>query len=74
VTFLRALWDAWKRVAARIGHFQSRVILIVVYFVVVGPIALVMRMTGDPLGVKRTGSSWTTRVRAASLETARRQF
>jgi hypothetical protein len=61
-------------VAARIGHFQSRVILVVLYFVVGGPIAMVLRLHGDPLGVKGTGSTWTERRRAASLEASRRQF
>jgi hypothetical protein len=74
VAVLRALWQAWKTVAARIGHFQSRLILVVLYFVVVGPLALVMRVVGDPLGLKRTGSTWTERTRLVSLDTARRQF
>ena len=71
---LGRVWRAWTAVAARIGHFQSRVILVLFYFVVGGPIALVMRLRGDPLGVKGTGSTWTERPRALSLEAARRQF
>jgi saxitoxin biosynthesis operon SxtJ-like protein len=74
VALLRALWQAWKTVAARIGHFQSRLILVVLYFVVVGPLALVMRVAGDPLGIKGTAPAWTERRRTISLETARRQF
>ena len=71
---LRALWEAWKTAAARIGHIQSRLLLVVLYFVAVGPIALVLRLVSDPLAVKGSGSTWTARTRPSSLETARRQF
>jgi hypothetical protein len=71
---LRALWEAWKAAATRIGHFQSRLLLVVLYFVALGPIALVLRLVSDPLAVKRTGSTWTARTRPSSLEAARRQF
>ena len=70
----RGLWRAWKALATRIGHFQSRLILVVLYFVVVGPLATIVRLVGDPLGLKRRGSTWTTRERAVSMESARRQF
>ena len=71
---LRGLWEAWKTAVARLGHFQSRALLVVLYFAVVGPIALVLRLVSDPLAVKRSGSTWTARTRPSSLETARRQF
>ena len=70
----RGLWRAWKALAIRIGHFQSRLILVLLYFVVVGPLAAIVRLVGDPLGVKPRGSTWTTRERTVSLESARRQF
>ncbi len=41
---LRGLWTAWKAVAARIGHVQSRMLLVVLYFVVVGPMAVKSEM------------------------------
>ena len=71
---MRVLWNAWKVLATRIGHFQSRLILVLLYFVAVGPLALIVRMVSDPLGVKRAGSAWTTRTRTVSMESARRQF
>jgi hypothetical protein len=74
MTMWRRLWEAWKVVALRIGHFQSRVIMVVLYFVVVGPIALCARLLGDPLGTKAAAPAWTTRSRETSLEAARRQF
>ena len=74
MTVLRRLWEAWKVVALRIGHFQSRLIMVVLYFVVVGPIALCARLLGDPLGTRVGTPAWTTKTRDTSLETARRQF
>ena len=70
----RALWGAWKALATRIGHFQSRLILVVLYFVAVGPVAVIVRLVSDPLGLKGTGSTWTTRERTISMESARKQF
>ena len=49
---LRSLWEGWKRVARKIGNFQARIILLVFYFVVVCPFALVVRWTSDPLSLK----------------------
>jgi hypothetical protein len=72
VVVLGMLWRAWKALAMRVGHFQSRLLLVVLYFVVVGPIALIVQLASDPLGVKTSG--WTERRRATSLEAARRQF
>ena len=70
----RGLWTAWKALAARVGHVQSRLLLVVLYFVAVGPIALVLRLVSDPLDVKGAGSTWRTRTRTPSLEAARKQF
>ena len=70
----RALWNAWKALATRIGHFQSRLILVVLYFVAVGPVALIVRMVSDPLGLRGQGSTWTTRERTVSMERSRKQF
>lgn len=54
---LRALWRAWLVLARRIGRFQSLLILSFVYFVVIAPFALVVRLFSDPLGL-RTARSW----------------
>jgi hypothetical protein len=49
---VRNLFEAWKRIAHKIGDFQARLILIVFYFFVIGPFALLIRWRGDPLGIK----------------------
>lgn len=75
MTLVRRLWEAWKVVALRIGHFQSRVLMVVLYFVALGPMALCARLFGAPLGGRKAAApAWITKARTASLETARRQF
>ncbi len=74
---LRRAWVWWKRVARAIGDFQARIILVLFYFVALGPFALVVRWTSDPLAIKSaTLKGW--RVREAGkdspLERAMRQF
>jgi len=46
---LRTLWKGWLVVARKIGYFQSQVILALVYFVVIAPFALAVRLFSDPL-------------------------
>lgn len=73
---LRSLWQGWKAIALRIGHFQTRVILSLIYYLVLGPVALVVRLVGDPLGIKRKDGRTRWRARhypTLSLEQAKRQ-
>jgi hypothetical protein len=74
--FLRNAWERWKKIARAIGVVQTRILMVVFYFVFVLPLGLFMRLRGDPLHLKRPqGSNWTPhRSPDANLETARRQF
>ena len=49
----RKLWSGWKRFAKKIGDFQARVILTILYFVIIGPFALIVRWGADPLSLKK---------------------
>jgi hypothetical protein len=73
---LGRVWAKWKALAQRIGDFQARVILTILYFLILGPLALLYRVFRDPLRLKRAGTSgWLARPQAAdSLEAAGRQF
>ncbi|MEW6051808.1 MAG: SxtJ family membrane protein [Candidatus Zixiibacteriota bacterium] len=52
---LRKLWDRWKRLAHRIGRFQTGVILTLVYFLVISPWGILMRLFGwDPLETRQS--------------------
>ena len=73
---LRSLWEGWKAVALRIGHFQTRVFLSLFYYVLMLPVALGVRALADPLGLKGKagGTRWRPRdYPSLSLEQARRQ-
>ena len=65
-TGLRAAWDAWKRLARRIGDIQARILLTVFYYLVLGPFALVLLRRSDPLALGRGSGGW--RARAESPE------
>ena len=74
---LSALWERWKRVARKIGDFQARLILIVFYFLILGPFAIGLRLGSDPLAIKpRTPKGWRLRehVKGSQMERALRQF
>jgi hypothetical protein len=56
---IKHLWKRWKIVAKKIGDFQARVILSILYFVAIGPFALIVRWGADPLSLKtRAQPSW----------------
>jgi len=74
---LRQLWNGWLVVARKIGHVQSQVILTLVYFVVMAPFALAVRLFADPLGL-RSAPAWHNPARpgggAPGLDSVRQQF
>jgi len=72
---LKELWQAWKRLARKIGTFQSRVLLTVLYVVLILPFGLATRWFADPLRIKRRPNSWLDHDNSdpSSLEWARRQ-
>ena len=74
---LRALWEAWKLVAHAIGKLQARIVFSLLYVVLLGPFALVLRLVSDPLRHRHPPvTNW--RERAAQPDdpwaSARRQF
>jgi hypothetical protein len=72
---LRRAWTAWKRLARRIGVFNSLVVLTLLYGVLVVPVGLVLRLVADPFRRRKPHTTnWTPRVPApATVEEARRQ-
>jgi hypothetical protein len=59
---LRRLFEAWKRLGRRLATFQARVLLTLFYFVVLAPFALVLRLTSDPLALRRgAAGKWRPR-------------
>ena len=56
---LKAVWSAWKRLAHKIGNFQARVLLTLLYAVVVLPFGLIARLFSDSLRIKHRPTKWT---------------
>ena len=69
---LVAIWEWWKPIAHAIGTFQTKVILTVLYFVLLGPFTP-MFIAKDPLGLRRTGGWQKFQSRATDLAAAKRQ-
>ena len=55
---VKSAWAAWKRIAHKIGNFQARVILTVLYAVAVLPVGLIVRFFSDPLRIKHPPTEW----------------
>jgi hypothetical protein len=69
---LRAVWEWWKPIAHTIGVFQTKVILTVLYFVLLGPFWPMFRIN-DALGLRRPLGWQKFQSRATDLATAKRQ-
>ena len=54
----RRLWEVWKRVGRKIGDFQARVLLTLIYAIFVLPFGLVVTLLGDPLRIRRARQHW----------------
>lgn len=73
---LRAVWDGWKRIAFWIGDKQATLIYALLYYVLIGPVAVVRRCVADPLQYRARGkpSFWLPRpLTPPTLDAARRQ-
>ncbi len=59
----------------RFGNMLSRIFLTLLYFLVLGPFALVYRLVADPLRLQRPkdGNWWDWRATNETLQAARRQ-
>ena len=73
---VRAAWAHWTKIAHAVGVVQTRVLMVIFYVIVVLPIGLIMRLSGDPLHLKHpAGGNWSPhRHEEPSLDGARRQF
>ena len=74
---LKALWEGWKRIAEKILVVQTFLILFILFVVVMGPIALIMKLfRKDPMHAPRApGSFWALREKTREgMEECLRQF
>jgi hypothetical protein len=73
----QSVWSWWKGVARKIGDVQGRLLLILFYFLLLAPFALVVRWWSDPLAIKANAPrGWRTRDdrEGTPIERAARQF
>ncbi len=74
VTRFQAAWQAWKRLAHKIGNFQARVLLTIIYATVVLPFGLLVRLFSDNLLIKSRPTKWIERSpEVYDLDWARKQ-
>ncbi|MFQ5510898.1 MAG: SxtJ family membrane protein [Candidatus Krumholzibacteriia bacterium] len=75
---LKSIWAGWKKFAHVLGVFNTKVILTILYFLVMGIAAILARtFRGDLLDRKFPGNDSLWQPREASvtgLEEAKRQF
>jgi len=66
------IWARWKAYAHRVASFQARLILALIYFTVLLPFVVILRLTADPFRV----CGWHAHEEPAQPErdSARRQF
>jgi hypothetical protein len=60
----KRLWGHWKIIAAKIAHFQGNLVLGLIYILVVAPLSVLFKMSGqDPLHLRETSdtSFWQKR-------------
>lgn len=74
---IKRLWEIWKNFSNRMGNFQTRIILSLFFFLLVSPFAFIVKVSSDPLRIKRRGikSFWLPKKEIKiDLEQYRRQF
>ena len=77
ISFLETIWNRWKQFGQLIGDVFARIVLTVLFFTVLVPFGIGVRLFGDPLRVKseNPGTCWTKYSGdAANLLLSRRQF
>lgn len=67
-------WAIWTKIAHKIGNFQARVLLTLMYAILVLPFGVAVRLFGDPLRIKKYPDAWLDHPdEPLNLEWARRQ-
>ena len=77
MALLKAIWEGWKRLAHRIGVFNTKLLLFLFYYLLLGPLSLTVRLfQRDMLGKTiQEGSLYRAAETATQdAERARRQF
>ena len=68
------LWHRWQRLGRFMGSVIARVVMTVLYFTVVLPFGVGVRLLGDPLRMKARPKWLTREDRAQTMEDAQRLY
>lgn len=73
---IKTLWKLWKKIAHKIGVFQSRLILTIFYFTILLPAGIVFTLFKDALRIKtKRQSGWVAKAKQSeTLEELRNQY
>lgn len=73
---LKTIWLKWKAIAKVISNFQAKLILTLIYFIFVTPIAILFKIIFDPLYIRSHKKTyWIKRnPEDTTISQARRQF
>ena len=75
--FFVRFWEGWKRFGKKLADFQARILLSIVYFTLIMPFGVAVRLLADPLAIKAgRRHGWIDRApdTVAALLRAGRQF
>jgi hypothetical protein len=68
------IWEGWKKFGHSVGNFQARVLLTLIYYVLVLPFGLMVRVFSDSMHMKKRPEKWFDHPPLPNtLEEARRQ-
>jgi hypothetical protein len=73
---MKKIWEAWKRIAKKIGNFNARVLMTIFYFLFVSLVSIPVKIK-DPLTLRaKRKSGWTPKPTAEGtpMEQGLRQF
>ena len=76
MAILKKIWGAWKRFGQFIGDIVGRIVLTILYFTIVLPFGVGVRLFSDPLKIKLvpTSSFWNSHTEVpTTIEESRRQ-
>ena len=74
----KKLWHRWTEFSKKMGSFQSRVMLSFFFFIIISPVAVLIKLFGDPLSIKKKkpmDTYWSAKTPSSTeIEDYRRQF
>lgn len=68
-------WSKWLAFGRAVGNVVGRVVMTILFFTIVAPFGLGVRLFGDPLRLKKAEPRWLERpTRQDTLQDARRSY